>query len=134
MTSHSPEALKAIEGFKAWYEAKPEAVQLLIDEISDGTSFIIDEDEYDCFISELAKWGIDSATKFKESFYYEFEGTGDEVKAKFSETLTKETFGEYAADTDWLDEWKSKWCNEYKDLEFKGNTYFIYRRGPEYGW
>ena len=76
MSKYTREVMTAIELFAAWYEEKPEEVQRLIDEVSNGTSFVIDEDEYDCFISELAKLGINDAAVFESRFIEELTGIG----------------------------------------------------------
>ena len=65
----SEEFMKSQLDFAAWYDAKYEETQSLIDEISDRTSYIIDEEDYDSFIEELANQGINDAQSFEDSFY-----------------------------------------------------------------
>ena len=116
--------------FEAWYDSKSEETQLLIDEISDRTYFIIDEDEYDEFIEELANYGINDASSFEDAFEREAEGYGERVFSEFSEELI-ESCGytiepEFIANCiDWELVWYSALRYDYQTLEFKGNTYFF---------
>ena len=116
--------------FENWYDSKPLDVATFIDEISDRTSYIIDEDEYDNFIEELANYGINSVEQFEESFEGEFEGYGERVFAEFSEQWM-ETCGytiepEFIANCiDWELVWYSYIRYDYRAVEFKGNTYFF---------
>jgi hypothetical protein len=86
--SHDAEVtMQAQADFEAWYDSKSEEYQQLIDEISDRTCYIIDEDEYDQFIEELANYGINDASQFEDAFEREVEGYGERVFAEFSEEL-----------------------------------------------
>ena len=76
-TSLSPEFIKAREDFAAWYDGKDEDTQELIDTISDRTYYIIDEEEYDEFISELESEGITTASEFEDRFETEVESQSD---------------------------------------------------------
>ena len=126
----SPEFIKAREDFAAWYDAKYEETQALIDEISDRTYYIIDENEYDEFIEELANYGITDASSFEDAFNGEVEGHGERVFAEFSEELI-ESLGytiepEFIANCiDWELVWYSSLRYDYNTIEFKGNTYFF---------
>ena len=126
----SPEFIKAREDFAAWYDAKSEDEQEFIDEISDRTSFIIDEDEYDEFIEELADYGITTASQFEDAFNGEWEGTGDRITALFAEDLVDgcgySIEPEFIANCiDWQLVWYSALRFDYNAIEFKGNTYFF---------
>ena len=126
----SPEFIKAREDFAAWYDAKSEEMQEFIDEISDRTSFIIDEDEYDEFIEELADYGITTASQFEDAFNGEWEGTGERIYALFSEDLIDQCGysiePEFIANCiDWQLVWYSALRYDYNEVEFKGNTYFF---------
>ena len=116
--------------FENWYDSKSEEYQLLIDEISDRTYFIIDEDEYDNFIEELANYGINDSESFEDAFEREVEGYGERVFSEFSEELV-ESFGykiepEFIANCiDWELVWYSQLRYDYQTFEFKGNTYFF---------
>jgi hypothetical protein len=116
--------------FEAWYDSKYEETQCLIDEISDRTNFIIDEEEYDAFIEELANYGINDSSSFEDAFEGEFEGYGERVFSEFSEELI-EALGydiqpEFVAHCiDWEQVWYSSLRYDYQTFEFKGNTYFF---------
>ncbi len=116
--------------FEAWYDSKTEDMQELIDEISDRTYYIIDENEYDEFISELGDYGITDASSFEDAFYGEVEGHGERVFAEFSEELM-ESCGykiepEFIVNCiDWELVWYSSLRYDYNTIEFKGNTYFF---------
>ena len=116
--------------FENWYDSKPLDVAAFIDEISDRTSYIIDEDEYDSFIEELANYGINSVEQFEDAFEREVEGYGERVFAEFSEELI-ESCGytiepEFIANCiDWERVWHSSLRYDYQTIEFKGNTYFF---------
>ena len=126
----SPEFIKAREDFASWYDSKTEDYQALIDEISDRTYYIIDENEYDEFISLLGDYGITDASSFEDAFNGEVEGHGERVFAEFSEELV-ESLGytiepEFIANCiDWELVWYSAFRYDYNAIEFKGNTYFF---------
>ena len=116
--------------FEAWYDAKSEGMQLLIDEISDRTHYIIDEDEYDAFIEELSDYGITTADEFEDAFEGEWEGTGERVTSEFAEDLM-ESCG-YSIEPefirnciDWERVWHSALKFDYNTIDFCGNTYFL---------
>ena len=126
----SPEFIKAREDFATWYDGKYEETQNLNDEISDRTYYIIDENEYDEFIEELANYGINDASSFEDAFEREVEGYGERVFAEFSEELV-ESCG-YTIEPsfivgciDWQLVWESALRFDYQAIEFKGNTYFF---------
>jgi uncharacterized glyoxalase superfamily protein PhnB len=130
--SHDAEVtMQAQSEFETWYDAKSEDMQALIDEISDRTYFIIDEDEYDAFIEELANYGITDASQFEDRFYGECEGYGDEITAEFSEQLVDECGYNIEPEfirgcIDWQLVWYSALRFDYNEVEFKGNTYFFH--------
>ena len=104
--------------------------QQLIDEISDRTSFIIDEDEYDEFIEELADYGITTASQFEDAFFGEWEGTGERITALFAEDLMDQCGYEITPwwitnCVDWQLVWYSALRYDYNEIEVKGNTYFF---------
>ena len=129
-TTLSPEFIKEQSEFEAWYDSKSEEYQFFIDSISNRTHFIIDEDEYDSFIEELANYGINDAEQFDDAFEQEVEGYGERVFAAFSEELM-ESIGykiepEFIANCiDWELVWYSELRYDYRTIEFKGNTYFF---------
>ena len=132
----SPEFTAAREAFAAWYDSKDADTQELIDEISQSTSYIIDEDEYDAFINMLdADLGITTAEQFCDAFSGEHEGVGDHVTTAFTEQLIDDcysheiesmpSFLQNAIDYELV--WYQSMRYDYYDLEFKGNTYFFNR-------
>ncbi len=130
MTKLSAEFIKAREDFAAWYDAKSEDMQALIDEISDRTSYIIDEEEYDAFIEELSNYGINDASEFEDSFEREFEGYGERVTTEFAEELVDECGVNIEPEfirgcIDYQLVWYSSLRFDYNEVEFKGNTYFF---------
>ena len=130
----SAEFIKAREDFAAWYDAKSEDEQLLIDEISDRTSYIIDEDEYDKFIEELDSYGIKDASTFEDAFYGEHEGTGERVTSEFTEQLIDDCGYLNSSDIpefvkrniDYSSMWDSEVRYDFNAVEFNGNTYFFH--------
>ena len=126
----SEEFMKERLDFAAWYDSKSEDTQLLIDEISDRTYYIIEENEYDQFIEELANYGINDASQFEDAFEREVEGHGERVFSEFSEELI-ESCG-YTIEPDFIAnciDWELVWYStlryDYQTIEFKGNTYFF---------
>ena len=59
--------------YEMWYDGKDEDTQELIDEISDRTSHITDEEQYDEFIESLDDEGIITAGEFENRFEGEFD-------------------------------------------------------------
>ena len=129
----SPEFIKARDDFAAWYDAKSEDMQSLIDEISDCTCFIIDEDEYDEFIAELDAYDITDASSFEEAFMAEYEGTSDRVLELFAEQFCDDlgyTNGLHdllRGAVDYETVWYQSLQHDFFTIEFKGNTYFFTR-------
>ena len=132
MPTVSPEFTKAREDFATWYDNKSDDMQLLIDEISDRTYSIIDEDEYDAFIQELDSLGITDASTFENAFCGEFEGISEDVLAEFSEDFYDQCGMLPDNDViknciDWNQVWYYAMRHDFYDLQFKGNTYFFNR-------
>jgi len=125
----SEKFMKSRLDFADWYDNKSEDEQELIDEISDRTSFIIDEDEYDEFIDVLDGYGIFDASQFEDAFAGEWEGTGERIYAEFSEDLIEQcgySIEQFIANCiDWELVWYSALRDAYYVIEFKGNTYFF---------
>ena len=120
--------------YEQWYDSKDAGTQELIDEIHESTSYIIDEDEYDSFISMLANdMGIFDAQQFCDAFSGEWEGVGDHVTTKFTEDFCDDVYPiddlpelyRFAIDYELV--WYQSLRYDYYDLKFKGNTYFFNR-------
>jgi len=73
------------DAFAAWYDAKTEEVQELIDSISDMTSDIIDEADYDSFLKELDDNGIETVEQFNDAYAGQYSSAAD-----FAEQLCDE--------------------------------------------
>jgi hypothetical protein len=129
----SPEFTAAREAFAAWYDSKDADTQELIDSISARTYFIIDEDEYDAFISLLADLGIKDAGQFEDAFAGEYEFTGEHITSKFAEDISDDLYPSddlpeiYRYAIDYQLVWYSTLRYDFYDMEFKGNTYFFNR-------
>ena len=128
------DAQARMTAYEQWYDSKDADTQALIDEIHDTTSYIIDEDEYDAFISLLnADLNITTATQFCEAFAGEWEGIGEHVTTKFAEDFCEDVYPtdslpdvyKYAIDYQLV--WYSMLRHDFYDMEFKGNTYIFNR-------
>ena len=128
----TPQFIKAREDFAKWYDAKPEEIQYLIDEISDRTSFIIDEDEYDEFIEVLADYGITTAEQFEDRFRGEYEGYGEYLYAQFAEEWCDDTGLNanvpdlFVGAIDYEQVYYQSLQYDFTDVDFRGNRYFFY--------
>ena len=131
MTASDAQAV--MTAYEQWYDSKDADTQELIDEIHDRTNFIIDEDEYDAFIDELADGGITTASDFEDAFYGEWEGVGDHVTTKFTEEFCDQVYPTddlpfiYRSAIDFEMVWYQSLRYDFNDFEFKGNTYFFNR-------
>jgi len=129
----SPEFIATREAFAAWYDSKDADTQELIDAISERTYFIIDEDEYDAFISLLADLDIKDAGQFEDAFAGEYEFTGEHILSKFAEDFSDDLYPSddlpeiYRYAIDYQIVWYSALRYDFYDMEFKGNTYFFNR-------
>lgn len=129
----SPEFIATREAFAAWYDSKDVDTQELIDAIAERTNFIIDEDEYDVFISLLADLGITDAGQFEDAFAGEYEFTGEHILSKFAEDFSDDLYPSedlpeiYRYAIDYQIVWYSALRYDFYDMEFKGNTYFFNR-------
>lgn len=130
----SPEFIASRAAFAAWYDNLDVDKQELVDAIADRTNFIIDEDEYEAFISLLsADLDITTAEQFEDAFYGEHEYTGDRATTEFAESFCEDVYPtdslpdvyKYAIDYQLV--WYSMLRHDFYDLEFKGNTYFFNR-------
>ena len=125
------EFMKARLDFAAWYDSKPEEIQFLIDEISDRTSFIIDEADYDKFIEQLADYGITTAEQFADAFEAEYEGYGEHIYAKFAEEfcdsacLTEGVPELFINAIDFEMVYYQSLQYDFMDFDFNGNRYFF---------
>ena len=134
MTALSPAFVASSVRFERWYDSKDADTQALIDEISDRTSFIIDEAEYDAFIDLLASdMSITTAEQFEDAFCGEWEGVGDHITTKFTEDWCEDLYPSddlpdiYRCAIDFELVWYQFLRYDFDAFEFKGNTYFFNR-------
>ena len=128
------DAQARMTAYEQWYDSKDADTQELIDEIHESTSYIIDEDEYDAFISMLdADLNITTAQQFCDAFSGEWMGVGDRITSEFTEQFCDDVYGNdslpeiYRNAIDYQLVWYQSLRYDYYDLEFKGNTYFFNR-------
>jgi hypothetical protein len=126
----APSLINEQKDYEVWYDSKSEEYQTFIDEISDRTSYIREEEDYDAFIEELANYGINDVEQFEEAFEREVEGYGERVTSEFAEDLI-DACGytiepEFIANCiDWQLVWYGSLRFDYQVIEFKGNSYFF---------
>jgi len=132
MPTLSPEFVSARDAFAAWYDSKDAATQELIDAISDRTYFIIEEQDYDRFITMLDEdYGITSAMDFEDKFEAEIEGYGDSQIAAWCEQMLDEAaVSDDVPDfirnhIDWEDVWNCELRYDYSEVQFQENTYLF---------
>jgi len=122
---------EAQDAYEKWYDGKDEDTQELIDAISDRTNYIIDEEEYDEFISELDSEGITSASEFEDRFEVEVESESDLYE--WVESMMDDIG--YLSDTpnfiknhiDWESVWKCEMIHDYYIIEFVSKSYVFNR-------
>ena len=119
--------------FETWYDSKDVDTQELIDAIAERTYYIIDEDEYEAFISLLADLDIKDAGQFEDAFAGEYESYGEHITSKFAEDTCDDLYPSdelpmiYRFAIDYQLVWYSALRYDFYDMEFKGNTYFFNR-------
>ncbi len=125
----SPEFKKAREDFATWYDNKDEETQELIDEISDRTYYIIDEEEYDDFIEELDDEGMTTADEFMDRFEAEFESESDLidwVESHLSDCGYLNDVPDFIKNhIDYQSVWECEMRYDYSTIEYKGKIYLF---------
>jgi hypothetical protein len=127
------DAQARMTAYEQWYDSKDADTQELIDEIHESTNFIIDEDEYDAFISILADLRYHYCWQFCDAFAGEYEFTGEHITTKFAEEFSDDVYPSddlpeiYRFAIDYQLVWYQSLRYDFYDLEFKGNTYFFNR-------
>ena len=132
MPTLSPEFVSARAAFAAWYDSKDAATQELIDSISDRTYFIIEEQDYDRFITMLDEdYGITSAMDFEDKFEAELEGYGDRQLAEYAEQMLDDCgYLDRLPDMlrnhiDFESVWNCELRYDYSEVQFQENTYLF---------
>ena len=57
-----------------WYVGIPKSIELLMDEITCSTEYILGEEDCKAFVSVLSDYGIETAEQFIDAFCVEYEG------------------------------------------------------------
>ena len=132
MPTLSPEFVSAREAFAAWYDSKDAATQELIDSISDRTYFIIEEQDYDRFITMLDEdYGITSAMDFEDKFEAELEGYGDHQLAEYAEQMLDDCGyldnlpDMFRNHIDFESVWNCELRYDFNEVQFQENTYLF---------
>ena len=128
----SPEFIAARDAFAAWYDALDTDKQELVDTISDRTYYIIEEQEYEDFITLLdEEFNIQCAMDFEDKFEAEFESYGDSQLAEYAENLVSETqdlsrVPDFILNhIDWEAVWNCELRYDYSEVQFNENTYLF---------
>ena len=128
----SPSFVAARDAFAAWYDRKSPDTQELIDSISERTHYIIDEQEYDDFLTLLdEEFCIVTAVDFEDKFEAEFEGYGDSQLAEYAENMVDESgYLDRVPDfiknhIDWEAVWNCELRYDYSEIQFNENTYLF---------
>ena len=132
MPTLSPEFVSARQAFAAWYDSKDVATQELIDSISDRTYFIIEEQDYDRFITMLDEdYDITSAMDFEDKFEAELEGYGDHQLAEYAEQMLDDCGyldrlpDMFRNHIDFESVWNCELRFDYSEVQFQENTYLF---------
>ena len=132
MPTLSPEFVAARDNFAAWYDALDSDKQELVDTISERTYYIIEEQEYEDFITLLdEEFGIQCAMDFEDKFEAEFESYGDSQLAEYAENLVSDTQdlsrvpAFILSHIDWEAVWNCELRYDYSEIQFNENTYLF---------
>ena len=121
---------RATESFEAWYDAKDEDTQLLIDEINDRIHTGFDADEYEEFMALLDEYGITSAEQLEDALWYQSDAyTGSECEfAEYIETEINctEIPSHLEGCIDWQIVWDSHYRFDFFSFTYKDTTYFFH--------
>jgi len=128
----SPQFVAARDAFAAWYDRKSPDTQELIDSISERTHYIIDEQEYDDFLTLLdEEFCIVTAVDFEDKFEAEFAGYGDGLLAEYAANMVEES-GYLDRVPDFLKNhidfeavWNCELRYDYSEIQFNENTYLF---------
>ena len=121
---------RATDSFEAWYDAKSEDGQLLIDEINDRIYVGFDEEEYEQFIKLLRDdIGIITADNLNDALFYQTDRyNAEEVFAEYiyTELNCKEIPDEIQGCIDWQLVWDTCYRFDFSSFEFGDYTYFFH--------
>lgn len=120
---------RATESFEAWYNAKTEDEQLLIDEINDRISTCFDEKDYDRFIGLLDDLGITTADNLSDALFYQTDKYNAEeefAEYLYTEISCKDLPNEIQGCIDWQLVWDTAYRFDFSDFKFDDTTYFFH--------
>tara|TARA_B100001094_G_scaffold206197_1_gene200079 strand:+ start:118 stop:528 length:411 start_codon:yes stop_codon:yes gene_type:complete len=121
---------RATESFEAWYDAKSEDEQLLIDEINDRINKGFDEQEYEQFIKLLRDdIGIITADNLCDALFYEtdaFHAEEEFAEYLFTEFGCRDIPSEIQGCIDWQLVWNTAYRFDFSSVEFSDITYFFH--------
>ncbi len=120
---------RATESFEAWYDAKSEDEQLLIDEINDRIHEGFDEEEYEQFIDLLDDLGITTADNLSDALFYQtdvYNAEEEFAEYIYTELNCKEIPDEIQGCIDWQVVWDTAYRFDFSSVEFKDATYFFH--------
>jgi len=117
------------DAYEMWYDGKDEDTQALIDEISDRTSHITEESEYDEFIEELDSEGITTAGEFEDRFEGEFD-YGYELLGWVEEMIDSSGYLENVPDfiknhISYEEIWQCELRYDYSTIDLNGRIYLF---------
>ena len=120
----------SVEGaYEKWYDGRGAMMQELIDEISDRTSCITEEIEYDEFIELLDDEGITTADDFMDRFECEFQyhrDLLDWVEELIDSSGYMENVPSFIANhIDYQAVWDCELRYDYSTIEYNGKTYLF---------
>lgn len=128
----SPSFIAARDAFAAWYDRKSPDTQELIDSIAERTYYIIEEQEYDDFLTLLdEEFCIVTAVDFEDKFEAEFAGYGDGLLAEYAANMVDESgYLDRVPDflknhIDWEAVWNCELRYDYSEIQFNENTYLF---------
>jgi hypothetical protein len=120
---------RATESFEAWYDAKSEDEQLLIDEINDRIYEGFDEEEYEQFIELLDEEGIISADNLSDALFYQTDKYNAEEEFAeyiYTELNCKDIPDEIQGCIDWQLVWDTAYRFDFSSFKFGDYTYFFH--------
>ena len=128
----SPQFIAARDAFAAWYDRKSPDTQELIDSIAERTYYIIEEQEYDDFLTLLdEEFCIVTAVDFEDKFEAEFAGYGDGLLAEYAANMVDESgYLDRVPDflknhIDWEAVWNCELRYDYSEIQCNENTYLF---------
>ena len=121
---------RATDSFEAWYDAKSEDEQLLIDEINDRIYEGFDEEEYEQFIKLLRDdIGIITADNLSDALWYQsdtFKPEAEFAEHIYTEVNCYDIPDEIQGCIDWQLVWDTAYQFDFSSFEFGDYTYFFH--------